>query len=300
MIIKKQSIIIIFAGIFVLILFPGIMALGYTENFDSSSSLNSWTISDSFDFYQTTFEGDGVLRFDTRSEAFLPLVYSGEPFKLEWDSRLELIPDEINRFRFGLYHNELPFESCVYLRGNYESDLTDDNYWNDYSISFTRLGAGGGGSGWMTENFFDKWFHNILYFNFPSGDDVLTQYEIYEGKGNTANLYKVITQSSSAPFDASKLSKLGFSVNPPTALFGMNNNARGYIDNLEFEVIIPDEDNDGIPNDEDKCPNTQEEQIVYGCSCEQILDLKPGKDKSLRCSSGIIKVFTEGIGWAKL
>ncbi len=60
-----------------------------------------------------------------------------------------------------------------------------------------------------------------------------------------------------------------------------------------------DEDNDGVPNNEDKCPNTEEEQIIYGCSCNQILELKPGKDKSSKCSPGIIKVFTKGIGWAK-
>lgn len=302
MIIKK----IFLLGFLTLILLPGIMALADTisfdTGFDSPSSLNSWIISDSSKFYQTTFEGDGVLRFDSNSaEAFLPLDYSGEPFRLEWDSRLELIPNEINIFKFGLYHNKLPFENCAYLRGNYKSDLTDDNYWNDYSISFTKWDAeyGGGGSGWITDNFFDRWFHNILYFNFPSGDDVLTQYEIYEGKGHTTNLYKAITQFSSESFDASKLSKLGFSVNPPGALFGMDNNGRGYLDNLEFEVIIPDEDNDGVPNNEDKCPNTEGEQIVYGCSCKQILKLKPGKDKSAKCSSGTLKVFTEGIGWAK-
>lgn len=68
---------------------------------------------------------------------------------------------------------------------------------------------------------------------------------------------------------------------------------------LNLEVIIPDEDNDGIPDDEDKCPNTEGEQIIYGCSCEQILDLKPGKDKNANCSPGIIKVFTKNIGWAR-
>lgn len=61
----------------------------------------------------------------------------------------------------------------------------------------------------------------------------------------------------------------------------------------------PDEDNDGVLDEDDKCPNTKDEQIIYGCSCKQILDLKPGKDKNNFCSSGIIKVFTKGIGWAK-
>lgn len=71
-----------------------------------------------------------------------------------------------------------------------------------------------------------------------------------------------------------------------------------FISNEEGECVF-DEDNDGIPNNEDKCPNTEGEQLVYGCSCKQILELKPGKDKSSKCSPGIIKVFTKGIGWAK-
>lgn len=60
-----------------------------------------------------------------------------------------------------------------------------------------------------------------------------------------------------------------------------------------------DEDNDSIPDSEDLCPNTENEQIIYGCSCNQILELKPGNDSNGECSEGIIHVFTEGIGWAK-
>jgi len=79
-----------------------------------------------------------------------------------------------------------------------------------------------------------------------------------------------------------------------------------FISNEEGECIqdedndeVPnDEDNDGILNNEDLCPNTEGEQTVYGCSCEQILELKPGKDKSSKCCPGIIKVFSKGIGWA--
>ena len=70
-------------------------------------------------------------------------------------------------------------------------------------------------------------------------------------------------------------------------------------DGIDWHPLIPDQDNDEVPNDEDKCPNTIGEQIVYGCSCNQILELKPGKDKSSKCSPGIIKVFTKQIGWAK-
>lgn len=60
-----------------------------------------------------------------------------------------------------------------------------------------------------------------------------------------------------------------------------------------------DDDDDGVLDDEDKCPDTEEEQIIYGCSCNQILELKPGKDISNKCSPGIIKTFTKGLGWAQ-
>jgi len=72
--------------------------------------------------------------------------------------------------------------------------------------------------------------------------------------------------------------------------------------NVEVISVIFDEDNDGIPDSEDKCPETIEEQIVYGCSCNQILDLKPGEDTGqLRngCSEGTLLVFERAIGWAK-
>jgi len=63
-----------------------------------------------------------------------------------------------------------------------------------------------------------------------------------------------------------------------------------------------DSDNDGVFDTEDKCPNTVGQQLVYGCSCQQILDLKPGVDAGEYrngCSQGTIEVFTKAIGWAK-
>ena len=68
------------------------------------------------------------------------------------------------------------------------------------------------------------------------------------------------------------------------------------------DYIYFDSDNDGVVNSEDLCPNTIGVQQVEGCSCEQILELKPGEDEGeLKngCSAGTIEVFSKQIGWAK-
>jgi len=66
----------------------------------------------------------------------------------------------------------------------------------------------------------------------------------------------------------------------------------------------PDDDNDGVLDADDICPNTptEEEVITRGCSCSQILEKKPGEDTAENrqgCSKGLIDVFTKAIGWAK-
>ncbi|MBU2576210.1 MAG: hypothetical protein KKF50_00630 [Nanoarchaeota archaeon] len=71
----------------------------------------------------------------------------------------------------------------------------------------------------------------------------------------------------------------------------------------ELAAKAPDSDGDGVSDSEDLCPDTIENQIIYGCSCSQILELKPGKDKGeLKngCSKGTIKIFTEQLSWAKI
>ncbi|MCF7910584.1 hypothetical protein K9L16_02845 [Candidatus Pacearchaeota archaeon] len=70
------------------------------------------------------------------------------------------------------------------------------------------------------------------------------------------------------------------------------------------DCLIPDSDSDGIPDSDDKCPQTSEDEdeIIYGCSCSQILELKPGEDSyegKKSCPQGVIWIFTKGIGWAK-
>ena len=63
-----------------------------------------------------------------------------------------------------------------------------------------------------------------------------------------------------------------------------------------------DSDGDGVNDAVDKCPDTTGLQEAYGCSCRQILDLKPGEDEGeLKngCSAGTIEVFKKQIGWAE-
>ena len=67
-------------------------------------------------------------------------------------------------------------------------------------------------------------------------------------------------------------------------------------------ALAHDSDSDGVLDEEDKCSNTVGEQLIYGCSCDQILELKPGEDTATNrqgCSNGILNVFENAIGWAK-
>ncbi|MFH1726043.1 MAG: LamG domain-containing protein [Elusimicrobiota bacterium] len=68
-----------------------------------------------------------------------------------------------------------------------------------------------------------------------------------------------------------------------------------------------DADGDGVVDDSDACPGTDPELEPYlpvaeGCSCYQILELKPGADKGEMkngCSDGTLGAFLNRTGWAK-
>lgn len=98
-----------------------------------------------------------------------------------------------------------------------------------------------------------------------------------------------------------------FDLNESFNIYCVNNVGNHYFDGATGPVCsVVDSDNDGVPDSEDLCPNTTDEEpndpIINGCSCKQILDLKPGENKGeLKngCSEGTIKVFTKQIGWAK-
>ena len=90
-----------------------------------------------------------------------------------------------------------------------------------------------------------------------------------------------------------------FDLVPSFSIYCVNGTGNHYYDGATGPTCpVLDQDNDGIPDEDDFCPSTTSEQIVYGCSCEQILELKPGNDEN-ECSDGIIKVFTERRGWAR-
>lgn len=111
--------------------------------------------------------------------------------------------------------------------------------------------------------------------------------------------------------------ELSFESLPYNNLIIMNDIYRGYINdpneslniycvngigNSYFDgatgPICPDSDSDGINDYFDKCPNTTSEQIAYGCSCLQILELKGMSNKD-ECNKGLIDNFIELKGWAK-
>ena len=74
----------------------------------------------------------------------------------------------------------------------------------------------------------------------------------------------------------------------------------------EGDACDADDDNDGFLDNKDVCEETTNESpaspVQEGCSCKQILDIKPGEDNGEMkngCSSGTLDVFTKRIGWAK-
>ncbi|MBR9681402.1 MAG: hypothetical protein GOV00_01230 [Candidatus Altiarchaeota archaeon] len=120
---------------------------------------------------------------------------------------------------------------------------------------------------------------------------------------------------------------------------GVDNDCDGTVDE-ECDECSDDEDGDGINNCEDKCPGTETEGAAWkrllnkrfadvdndgifetrkkkkasiidskysfedtlGCSCEQILEYMPGKNKgmmSFGCTRSIMNAWTHKKGWAK-
>lgn len=87
--------------------------------------------------------------------------------------------------------------------------------------------------------------------------------------------------------------------------FIANPNQEDFDEDELGDACDEDDDNDGILDEPDKCEETLFGEIQLadtGCSCNQILDLKPGEDTAENregCTKGLINVFTSAIGWAQ-
>ncbi|MCK5473870.1 MAG: putative metal-binding motif-containing protein [Candidatus Aenigmarchaeota archaeon] len=99
---------------------------------------------------------------------------------------------------------------------------------------------------------------------------------------------------------------------------GLDNDCDGFIDENNV-CALPDEDNDGVPNEFDLCEGTipwfaenknknhyDSENMyltaLYGCSCKQILDCKPGNNKGeykTGCTQGTLDAWIDQDAWAK-
>ncbi len=161
--------------------------------------------------------------------------------------------------------------------------MNNEIYSNNKGLCFHRADA--------RANVYFNNIYNNTYNLYNEVTQMITTENNWFGTTNQSEIESKIYDYDDNPL-LSKIDYLPFLCEPyPTNIISDENG----------ECVF-DEDNDGILDDEDKCPNTEEEQIVYGCSCGQILELKPGKNKGEikhGCSKGTIKVFTKGIGWAK-
>lgn len=159
----------------------------YIETFDSPASLNNWVLSDSSKFQQTTFQGDGVLRFEQGQSdyAFIPIQRQrGKPFTLEWDSFV-VTPNFYNEpsrtriadvFRFGLFSAIWPGGSPDFredkdaiLAGmdlglfSPTSTSTPLNYFSGLqALPLRTLWTQSGG---QTGNLYGMWIHNVLRYD---------------------------------------------------------------------------------------------------------------------------------------
>ncbi len=161
----------------------------YIETFDSPSALDNWTLSDSSKFQQTTFQGNGVLRFEQSpyEYAFVPIQRQrGKPFTLEWDSFL-VTPNLNNSpientfkdvFKFGLFSSFLP-DGYLYVVGDNDAILAGSafgEFSSDPSLLTTSLHYFPGtqasplnipytASGGQTLNLHGMWLHNVLKYD---------------------------------------------------------------------------------------------------------------------------------------
>jgi hypothetical protein len=180
----------------------------------------------------------------------------------------------------------------------------------------------------------------------------LVYYETENYTGVSTGISVVINETGSST--SPSISSVSLPSTHMTTFNTLTNNANPV--ETRFIIVQSDSDNDGVPDSQDKCPNTVLPESIpklsllpwhyadvdgdrtfetaklikgkcvgdniddfkkcklgivdseytltdtHGCSCEQILKLKPGNnigEKMFGCSRGTIEVFTKQMGWAK-
>lgn len=226
-------------------------------------------------------------------------IDNGDPILIGYSSDVEISDNQINSNFWGivLHWTTNSLVTRNYLKNNLGDGeaggiflyRADDNTFTENTIDSNKYGI----HYWISKDniVYHNNFINNLYHEWderPAGTNYWYSSSLSEG-----NYWDTYDTKTEGCFD---LNYNGICDSPYVFSDGH--------DNYPFTCYNRwlDADCDGIPNIEDKCPNTVGQQIVYGCSCKQILDLKPGKDKGQDkngCSQGTIEVFTKKIGWAK-
>jgi len=203
------------------------------------------------------------------------------------------------------------YYGCIYTFGG-----TSDNFFNNtvYGCDEGFLAYRNGGHTYSDNNVYQNYdgfwlsdVYNTLIYHNNVVDNI---HQVFLSNGNWYNptLLEGNYWSDYTGLDdgsgTGKHSIAGDGIGDTNLPYNANGNMLGGGDYYPFTNPSGwlDSDNDGVPNTEDKCPNTVGSQIVYGCSCNQILGFKPGNSKGeykYGCSQGTIDVFTKQIGWAK-
>ncbi len=221
------------------IVLSGAIALGvggkakadYFENFSSPTALNGWATGNNSTLEQTTFEGDGVLKFRASYDGpSVQIEYKGRPFQLNWDFYIEGYenmsetdwPNDWALPSFGIVgQNQQIFGGWEHILGGWDQPRLDIMHEGGIN-SAVQSGL---------PNFIGKWFHFELNYD---GDKVGMQ--IYNGKTNSLQGPFSIYLSLDAP-DLINLDRLKLRGHNLDEQWNSKVIVDGYLDNVSFTEV---------------------------------------------------------------
>jgi hypothetical protein len=223
----------------------------YFEDFSNPTSLNEWVISDKRKVYQTDFEEDKILRFDFSensmgwavNNAYFPISnLRNKPFKLEWDVYLEQLENnQKTEFNFGVFNEGDSWKKgqAIFVEYNYKKWIggNQESWRCNTHFRYLQSSGGRGWSGNISEDFFEKWYHNVLLYNYNFEGKVTSGLIIYEGKGNqNLSEARFFIDLSNNPFES--LNKVGIIHNRLGYGMTIGSSSKGYIDNISLKIPI--------------------------------------------------------------